>query len=89
MAKDEFEQVHDAAQAYVAAYTEQKDYTGDKPRRGHRVNVALDDLAAAVDGAMTKREEEPADEEEAPEEGDVGTPTEGEGGTAAEPAPPA
>lgn len=86
MAKDEFERVHDAAQAYVAAYTEQKDYAGDKPRRGHRVNAALDDLSSAIDEAMTAREGEPEEpDEEAPEEGDVGTPTEGEGGT--EPAP--
>lgn len=75
MARDAYEKAHDAAETYVSSYTEQKDYSGDEPRRGHRVNDALDELKRQVDEAVAERD--------AADTGD--TADEGTGGTADQP----
>lgn len=64
MARDAYEKAHDAAQTYVSSYTEQKDYTGEEERKGHRVNTALDELKAQVDAAVAERDANPTPPEE-------------------------
>lgn len=59
MARDAYEKAHDAAEAYISFYTEQKDYSGTVLRKGHRVNEALDELKAEVDAAVAERDATP------------------------------